>query len=118
MSKIKCKIKKGDTVIVLAGKDKGRVGEVRKMILDQDRQQHRVIVEGANLVKKHIKPNPNKGIEGGIKEQEASLHISNIALVNPITGKAEKVGYKHLEDAGKTKVRFFKKSNELVETAS
>lgn len=103
------KIKKGDEVIVLTGKQKGVRGKVLRIVKDGNK----AIVEGANLVKKHIKPNPNTNTQGGIIEREAPLHISNIAIYNPITKKADKVGVKVLED-GK-KVRCFKSSGELVE---
>lgn len=102
------KIKKGDEVIVRAGKDKGKRGTVTKLVEDD-----RLIVEGVNRVKKHIKPNPQKGIAGGIIEQEMPIHISNIGLYNPETKKAERVGFKFLQD-GK-KVRAFKSTNEVVD---
>lgn len=102
------KIKKGDKVIILAGKDKGREGNVLSV-----RPDDRVVVEGANMVKKHVRPNPNKGETGGIVDMEAALHISNVALVNPATGKADRVGFKVLEDG--TKVRYFKSNGEVVD---
>ena len=102
------KVKTGDEVIVIAGKDKGRRGTILRM-LDNDR----VVVEGINMVKKHVKPNPNKGIEGGIVDKEASLHISNIGLVNPATGKADRVGFKKLDDG--RKVRLFKSNQEMID---
>lgn len=102
------KIKKDDTVIVIAGKDKGRMGKVLKVLAND-----RLIVEGVNVVKKHQKPNPNKGLQGGIKEQESAIHRSNVALVNHATNQAEKVGYKILE--GGRKVRYFKSSNEVID---
>ncbi|MEC5399470.1 50S ribosomal protein L24 [Uliginosibacterium sp. H1] len=101
------KIKKGDEVIVLTGKDKGKRGTVARRV-----DAERVVVEGVNRVKKHVKPNPMKGEVGGIVEREASIHISNVALFNPATQKADRVGVKTLED-GK-KVRFFKSNGELV----
>lgn len=104
------RLRKNDEVIVIAGKDKGRKGTVVFVLSDK----HRVIVEGVNLVKKHVKPNPNKQIEGGIVEQEAALHISNVALYNPATKKADRVGFKFVED-GKKKVRYFKSNGELVD---
>lgn len=104
------KLRKNDEVIVIAGKNKGRKGMVVSILPDK----HRVIVEGVNLVKKHVKPNPNKQIEGGIVEQEAALHISNVALCNPATKKADRVGFKFVED-GKKKVRYFKSNGELVD---
>lgn len=102
------KIRKEDNVIVIAGKNKGMKGKVLK-VLPKDR----VIVEGVNVVKKHVKPNPNKGVEGGIQEKEAPIHCSNVALVNPATNQPEKVGVKFLEDG--RKVRYFKSSNEVID---
>ncbi|MEJ2138196.1 MAG: 50S ribosomal protein L24 [Gammaproteobacteria bacterium] len=103
------KIKKGDDVIVIAGKDKGRRGTVLRIIDEDDR----VLVEGINVVRKHQKPNPNAGVQGGIVEQERPVHISNLMLFNPITGKGDRVGFKKLEDG--RKVRFFKSNNEVVD---
>jgi len=102
------KIVKGDKVEVLAGRDKGKQGIVQK-ILNNDR----ALVEGVNMVKKHVRPNPNKGETGGIVDQEASIHVSNLALVNPSTGKRDRVGVKTMED-GK-KVRFFKSNGEVAD---
>ena len=104
------RLKKDDDVIVIAGKDKGRRGTVVSVLLDKNR----VIVEGLNLVKKHVKPNPNKQVEGGIVEQEAAIHLSNVALYNPATKKADRVGFKFVEDGNK-KVRYFKSNGELVD---
>jgi len=101
------KIRRDDEVVVLAGKDKGKQGKVLKVLVAEDR----VVVEGANLVKKHQKPNPHMGVAGGIVEKEASLHVSYVAVVNPATGKADRIGFR-TED-GK-KVRFFKSNGELV----
>jgi len=101
------RIKKGDDVIVVAGKDKGRRGTV--ISADDDR----VLVEGINLVKKHQKPNPNAGVAGGILEQERAIHESNVMLYNPITEKGDRVGIRTLEDG--RKVRFFKSNNEVVD---
>lgn len=108
------RIIKGDSVIVIAGKSKGMKGAVLKVL------GNRVIVSGVNLVKKHVKPNPNRQIEGGIIEKEASLHVSNVALLNPVTQKADKVGFKFVEVAGGDKlkkIRYFKSNGESVETA-
>ena len=102
------RIKKGDEVIVTAGKDKGRRGTVLKTF-DNDR----VMVETINMVKKHTKPNPMQGAEGGIIEKEMPLNISNIMLFNPATNKGDRVGFKVLED-GK-KVRYFKSNGEVVD---
>ena len=100
------KIKSEDEVIVLAGKDKGRRGKVTKILDDG-----RVLVSGVNMIKKHTKPNPQAGIAGGIVEKEAPLQVSNIAIYNAATSKADRVGFR-VED-GK-KVRFFKSNNELI----
>tara|TARA_X000000368_G_scaffold369029_1_gene317344 strand:+ start:1101 stop:1418 length:318 start_codon:yes stop_codon:yes gene_type:complete len=102
------KIKKGDQVIVLSGKDKGRTGTVLRML-----NNSKVLVENINIVKKHQKGNPNTGQEGGIIEKEMPIHISNVMLLNPITNQKDKVGIKTLEDG--TKVRFFKSNNEVVD---
>ena len=102
------KIKKGDEVIVLAGRDKGKIGEVLQ-ILPLDR----ALVNDVNLVKRHTKPNPNKGQQGGIIEKESPIHLSNIALYNPVTKKADRVGVKTLEDG--RRVRFFKSNGEVVD---
>ena len=102
------KIKKGDDVIVLAGKDKGKRGNVLR-ILDNGR----VMVDGINIVKKHVRPNPQAGEQGGIVEQEAAMDISNIALYDSASGKASRVGIKVLED-GK-KVRVYRTSGEMVD---
>lgn len=102
------KIRKGDKVEVLAGKDKGKQGKVREV-----RDDDRVIVDGINLVKKAVRPNPQKGDTGGIVSREAPLHQSNVALVNPASGKGERVGFKVLEDG--RKVRVFKKSGEVAD---
>ncbi|MAX57146.1 MAG: 50S ribosomal protein L24 [Alcanivoracaceae bacterium] len=100
------KIKRDDEVIVIAGKDKGKRGSVQQ-VLDNGR----VIVGGVNMVKKHVKANPNRGTQGGIVEQEAALHASNVAIWNPKTQKADRVGFR-FED-GK-KVRFFKSNGEAL----
>ena len=102
------KIKKGDDVIVLSGKDKGRTGQVLNVL-----KNSKVVVEKMNIVKKHQKGNPNTGQESGIIEKEMPIHMSNIMLLNPITNKGDKVGIKKLEDG--TKVRFFKSNNEVVD---
>lgn len=102
------KIKRNDEVIVITGRDKGKRGKVLRMHDDA-----RVTVSGINMVKRHTKANPQAGIAGGIVEKEASLHLSNVALVNPATGKADRVGYKVLAD-GK-KVRVFRSSGEAID---
>ena len=103
------KIRKGDQVIVLAGKDKGKRGTVS---LRKD-DEH-VVIEGINLVKKHAKPNPMKGETGGIVEKSMSIHQSNVAIYNPATGKADRVGIKV---QGDKRVRVFKSSGEEIKVA-
>lgn len=101
------KIRKGDEVVVLTGKDRGRRGTVLRRV-----DERSVLVEGINRVKKHQRPNPMKGQQGGIVEKEMPIDISNVALFNPATSKGDRVGIKTLEDG--TKVRFFKSNGELV----
>ena len=101
------KIRKGDDVIVIAGKDKGKRGSVVRCV-----DSEFVVVEGVNRVKKHVKPNPVKGVVGGVVDKDMPLHISNVALFNPVTKKADRVGFRVLEDGNK--VRVFKSSGELV----
>ncbi len=103
------KIKKGDDVIVITGKDNGKRGTVLKVVSELDR----VVVENVNVVKKHQKPNPNAGVAGGIVEKEMAIHVSNVMLYNPQTKKGDRVGVRTLED-GK-KVRYFKSTNEVVD---
>jgi large subunit ribosomal protein L24 len=105
------KLKKGDDVIVIVGKDKGRRGTIVNVLSDENR----VIVEGINRTKKHIKPNPNKGVEGGVVEKESPIHKSNIALYNPSAKKADRVGLKFMKKNNR-KVRYFKSNGELVDT--
>ena len=100
------KIRKGDEVVVIAGKDKGKRGSV--LVNGGDR----VVVEGVNRAKKHVKPNPVKGVVGGVIEKDMPIHISNVSLYNPVTKKADRVGFKKLEDG--SKVRIFKSSGEVV----
>ena len=102
------KIRKGDDVIVITGKDKGKRGTVLR-VLDDDR----LLVEGINRVKKHVKPNPVKGEAGGIVAKEMPIDISNVALFNPATKSADRVGFKVLEDG--RKVRIFKSNGEVVD---
>ena len=102
------KIRKGDQVVVLGGRDQGKRGNVLKILSDG-----RVLVENVNVVKRHTRPNPNKGVTGGIIDKEAPIQISNLGLYNPATGKGERIGFKILED-GK-KVRFFKSSGEVAD---
>lgn len=101
------KIKKGDDVIVLTGRDKGKRGTVLRV------DDSHVLVEGANKVKKHERPNPMKNTTGGIIDKEMPLHISNVALYNPATQKADRVGIKEI-DGGK-RVRYFKSNGEVVD---
>ena len=101
------KIRKGDQVVVVTGKDKGKRGTVLR-VLDQ-----KVVVENINIAKKHVRPNPMRGEQGGIVDKEMPLHISNIALYNPTTGQADRVGMKTLDDG--RKVRVFKSNGEVVD---
>ena len=101
------KIRKGDQVVVIAGKDKGKRGKVQKVLADG-----RVLVTGVNIVKKHAKPNPMLGQQGGIVELEAPIQVSNVAIFNAETNKADRVGFK-IED-GK-KIRVFKSTQKAVE---
>lgn len=103
------KIKKGDEIVVLTGKDKGKRGNVLRILPDKDR----VLVENINVVKKHQKGNPQAGTPGGIIDKEMPIHISNVSLVNPATGKADRVGFKMLDDG--RKVRCFKSNGEVVD---
>ena len=102
------KIRKGDKVVILAGRDKGKQGTVLRVLDDS-----RVLVENVNMIKRHTKPNPNKGVTGGIIDREAPIHVSNVALFNPATGKGERVGMRVMQDG--SKVRFFKKSGEVAD---
>ncbi|MCP8900832.1 50S ribosomal protein L24 [Gilvimarinus xylanilyticus] len=100
------KIKRDDEVIVIAGRDKGKRGKVVRVLAND-----KVIVSGINLVKKHQKPNPQMGVAGGIVEKEAAIHVSNVAIYNAATGKADRVGFKV---EGDKKVRVFKSNGEAV----
>lgn len=101
------KIRKGDDVVVITGKDKGKRGTVLRRV-----DAEHVVVEGVNRAKKHVKPNPIKGVAGGIVDKDMPIHVSNVALFNPATKKADRVGVKVLEDG--RKVRVFKSNGELV----
>ena len=101
------KFRKGDQVIVLAGRDKGKRGTIAARI-DADH----IVVEGVNIVKKHTKPNPMKGTTGGVVDKTMPIHQSNVAIFNPATGKADRVGVKLLEDG--RKVRVFKSSGDEI----
>jgi len=94
------KIKKGDSVEVVAGKDAGKRGRVLKV----DPERERLVIEGVNLIKRHTKPNPQKRIQGGIVEREASIHVSNVMVVSPDSGQRTRVGYKILDDGRKVRV--------------
>jgi large subunit ribosomal protein L24 len=100
------KIKKNDDVIIIAGKDKGNRGSVLRVLEDK------LVVSGINKVKKHQKPNPVKGVSGGIVEMEMPIHVSNVAIYNAATKKADRIGSKSLEDG--SKVRVFKSSGEVI----
>ncbi len=102
------RIKKGDEIIVIAGKDKGRRGAVLNVF-----DNGKVLVENVNVARKHQKPNPNSGVQGGIIEKEMPLQASNVMLFNPITNKGDRVGIKTLEDG--RRVRIFKSNNEVVD---
>ena len=102
------RIRKGDTVVVMVGKDRGRQGTVLRML-----SGNRVVVEGLNLVKRHTKPNPQAGLQGGIVEREAPLDLSNVQIYNPTTQRPDRVGFRSLEDG--RKVRFFKSNNEVID---
>ena len=102
------KIKKGDEVVVTGGKDKGRRGAILK-VLENDR----VIVENVNMAKRHVKPNPNAGVTGGIVDKEMPIHVSNVMLFNPVTKKGDRAGFRKLEDG--RKVRFFRSNKEVVD---
>ena len=101
------KIKREDEVLVLAGKDKGKRGKVRRVL-----DNNKLIVSGVNMVKKHTRPNPQAGQPGGIVEQEAPIQVSNVAIFNPSTNKADRVGFKV---DGESKVRIFKSSGEAID---
>jgi len=102
------RIRKGDEVVVLAGRDKGKRGTVLRRV-----DAERVVVEGVNRVKKHQRPNPMKGVQGGIVDKDLPIHVSNVALFNPATKKADRVGVKKLQDG--RKVRIFKANDEQVD---
>jgi len=104
------KIRTGDQVIVIAGRDKGKRG-----VVSSRKDDSHVLVEGVNLVKKHTKPNPMKGVSGGIVEKTMPIHQSNVAIFNAVTGKADRVGIKSLSD-GK-RVRVYKSSGEEIKVA-
>jgi large subunit ribosomal protein L24 len=102
------KLKKGDSVIIISGKDKGKKGEILKVI-----EPDKLVISNINLAKKHVKPNPNKQETGGILEREMPMHISNVMVLNPLTKKGDRIGFKKLED-GK-KVRIYKSNQEVID---
>ncbi len=102
------KIKREDEVVVLTGKDKGKRGKVVRVLDD-----NRVLVSGVNIIKKHQKPNPQRNEQGGIQEREAPIQVSNVAIFNSATSKADRVGFKVLEDG--RKVRIFKSTGEVID---
>jgi|SRR5690348_12869052 len=107
------KIRKGDQVVVTTGREKGKKGVVLRVF-----DTGKVLIEGVNRVKKHQRPNPMKGQTGGIIDKESPIHISNVMLVNPATGKGDRVGFKFLQAQGEAparKVRFFKSNGEVVD---
>ena len=101
------KIKRDDQVVVLTGKDKGKRGTVRQVLDD-----NRVVVTGVNMIKKHTKPNPQMGVQGGIVEKEAPIQVSNVAIFNPSSNKADRVGYR-VDDV--KKVRIYKSTGEAID---
>jgi large subunit ribosomal protein L24 len=103
------RIRKGDEVIVVTGKDRGRRGSLLRVYDDG-----RAIVEGVNVVRKHQRANPNAGVAGGIIEKEAPIDVSNVMIFNPATGKADRIGYRQLADG--RKVRYFKSNGEVLDT--
>lgn len=102
------RIKKGDEVIIISGKDRGKRGAVTRVVDDE-----RVLVENINMAKRHTKPNPARGVGGGIVEKEMPLHASNVAIYNPVTKKGDRIGFRTLEDG--RKVRYFKSNNEVLD---
>jgi len=104
------KIKKGDDVIVITGRDKGKRGTVSRVVDDEHVQ-----VEGINRVKKHQRPNPQKNIQGGIIERDMPLHVSNVAIFNPATKKADRIGIRSLDDG--RRVRFYKSNGEVIDAS-
>jgi large subunit ribosomal protein L24 len=101
------KIKKGDNVVVIAGRDKGKRGDVTQVVEDDH-----VVVAGINQVKRHTRPNPMKNQQGGIVTKETPMHVSNVAIWNPITLKADRIGFRTLADG--RKVRFYKSNKEVI----
>ncbi len=108
------KIKKGDTIIVIAGRDKGRQGVVSAVLSPKHGGALKLLVEGVQVVKKHTKPNPAQEKPGGIVEKESPIAVSNVAILNPSTGKADRVGFKILDNGNK--VRVFKSTGDVIES--
>lgn len=106
------KLKSGDEVVVIAGKDKGKRGKITRILADE-RKGDRFLVSGVNRIKKHVKPNPQAQVKGGIVEKEAPIAASNVAIFNPDTNKGDRVGFRILEDG--RKVRFFKSNGQQIE---
>jgi large subunit ribosomal protein L24 len=102
------KIKKGDDVVVLTGRDRSKRGTVLRIV-----DEEHLLIEGINRVKKHQRPNPAKGVTGGIVDKEMPIHVSNVALFNPVTKKADRIGIRQLEDG--RRVRYFKSNGEVVD---
>lgn len=108
------KLKKDDEVIVLAGKDKGRRGTINRVIVKKGRKK--LFVDGINMIKKHVRPNPQANQQGGIVEQEAPIDASNVAIYNPATKKADRVGFKEIKDGDNAKkVRIFRSTGEQID---
>ena len=102
------KLRRDDEVVIIAGRDKGKRGSITRVLEDD-----KLIIAGINMVKRHTKPNPQRGIAGGIVEKEAAIHVSNVAIFNSATSKADRVGIKVLEDG--TKARIFKSNQEMID---
>jgi len=102
------RLRTGDDVIVISGKDKGKRGTISRIM-----QNDRVVIDNVNMAKRHTKPNPNRGVAGGIVEKEMPIHSSNVALFNAVTKKADRTGFRVLKDG--RKVRYFKSNNEVLD---
>ena len=100
VERVKIRLRKNDTVVVIAGKDAGKQGKVLRVI----REKSRVIVQGVNFIKRHTRPNPQRNIKGGIAERESPIHVSNVMLVDPETGKRTRIGSKTLQDGKKVRI--------------